>query len=170
MSNLKNNNAALEALIEQANALPIAITVDATLTQEGAAADAKTVGDRLKPTRIQDFKTLGPLTTLDENMQGSVYIFTDYPDWPEEDCAAFLLEGKRYPLIIGGKTYLAYTKNGGENVGLYLGNPALSYNDNLKALGNSGEDFVIYRYPDPADASSPYIFLGYKDSLSSTNI
>lgn len=47
MSSLKNNNAALEALIEQANALPIAITVDATLTQEGAAADAKATGDKL---------------------------------------------------------------------------------------------------------------------------
>ena len=47
MSNLKNNNAALEALIEQANALPIAITVDATLTQEGAAADAKATGEAI---------------------------------------------------------------------------------------------------------------------------
>lgn len=48
MSNLKNNNAQLEALIEQANALPIAITVDATLTQEGQAADAKATGDALE--------------------------------------------------------------------------------------------------------------------------
>lgn len=53
MSNLKNNNAQLEALIEQANALPIAITVDATLTQEGAAADAKATGDAITALNAQ---------------------------------------------------------------------------------------------------------------------
>ena len=144
--------------------------VDTTLTVPDKAADAKAVGERLKPTRLQDFKTLGPQTTLDENMQDPFYIIVDYLDWPEEDRAAFLLEGKRYPLIIGGKTYLTYTKNGGENVGLYLGNPALSYDNNLKALGDSGEDFVIYRYPEPADASSPYIFVSYKEALGGTSI
>lgn len=47
MSTLQNNIASLEALINKANALPTAVTIDTTLTQEGQAADAKAVGDRV---------------------------------------------------------------------------------------------------------------------------
>ena len=75
MSNLKNNNAQLEALIEQVNALPVAITVDATLTQEGAAADAKATGDRL--------------TALSEEIaklpQGGGAAIVDVTELPETD-------------------------------------------------------------------------------------
>ena len=44
---LTNNTTELENLLAKANALPVAITIDTTLTQEGQAADAKAVGDAL---------------------------------------------------------------------------------------------------------------------------
>ena len=47
MSQLNQNSIALEELKTKAASLPAAITIDATLTQEGQAADAKAVGDKL---------------------------------------------------------------------------------------------------------------------------
>lgn len=44
---LNLNTTALEELKTMAAALPVAITIDTTLTQEGQAADAKATGDAL---------------------------------------------------------------------------------------------------------------------------
>ena len=47
MANIQNITEAIEALKDLATGLPTAVTTDATLTQEGQAADAKATGDKL---------------------------------------------------------------------------------------------------------------------------
>ena len=47
MTNIQNVTEALNSLKDLAEALPVAITIDVTLTQAGQAADAKVVGDAL---------------------------------------------------------------------------------------------------------------------------
>lgn len=47
MSQLTDNNTSLNNILNTINELPNAITIDATLTQSGKAAEAKAVGDAL---------------------------------------------------------------------------------------------------------------------------
>lgn len=47
MSQLNQNSVALEELKTMVSSLPAAITIDSTLTQEGQAADAKAVGNKI---------------------------------------------------------------------------------------------------------------------------
>ena len=47
MSQLTTNTTTIESLIDAINAMPEAIQIDATLTQQGKAADAKATGDAI---------------------------------------------------------------------------------------------------------------------------
>lgn len=63
MANIQNITQAIEALKNLAANLPPAVTIDATLTQSGMAADAKIVGDLLN-TLADDEDAIWLLTEL----------------------------------------------------------------------------------------------------------
>ena len=106
-----------------------------------------------------ELKQLGESEYSDLTSQDQLWILTDYTSWPQKDKEAFMQVGKRYPVKIGDRISTALVRYY-EGIGPVLGNPSLcSIDENVAALGDTGEDFCVTCYPDMADTLSPYLFV-----------
>lgn len=124
--------------------------VDPTLSISGAAADAQTT----RALFLSDYKLLN--IERDIQFTDTTYILTSYVEWPDEDKAAFLVEGKKYAIILNNKIHFSIAKKA-DGYGYYLGNPILD--SSFAALGDNGEDYFITYYPDASDKNAPYIII-----------
>ena len=143
------------------------VETDETLTISGAAADAKVTGEMTKVTTLRQ---LGISEYPPEDNQDTIYILTSYTsvdqdgDWTQEDRDTFMNLGKYYPVKIGDKISTALVRYY-DGIGYILGNPAIALDATVSALGDTGEDFCAYNYPDPNDLECPYLLLATREAI-----